>query len=109
MENITLSEIDEALIRLKGRTENRISEINNQLRAIRNEIADQIAKGELYRFREVVKGTHGYEFDKEQAFAEAKKLKTDNELTISKLEIEKKNLEFDLESLNEMLESIKKK
>jgi hypothetical protein len=107
MENISLLEINEALIRLREKTENRITEINTQMKVIRNEIADQIARGELYRFREAVKGHHGYEFDKEQSYAEAKKLKTENESIISRLEVEKKNLELDLESLNEMLGSVK--
>lgn len=92
----------EAFNRLKTKTETRISEINIELKKIREEIADQLAIKELYSFREA-KGQSGHDGTIRKANEKAIELEERNEETINKLKNEKQALEFDLDSLNELL------
>jgi len=93
----------EALARLKMKTESKILEINNQLKAMRDAVTDQLALIELYGYRETVKCHKGCGGVIQQATQKAKKLEHKNEATKTELEKEKVKLEFDLESLNELL------
>lgn len=93
----------EALVRLRMKTGAKILEINNQLKDMRDAVADQLALIELYGHRETVKCHKGCSDLIQQATQKVKKLEHKNQATIAELEKEKMKLKSDLECLNELL------
>ena len=103
MKHEYVAEKEEALNRLREMKKAEIIEIDGKLKKMRDKIGDQLAISELYSHRSNIKDHKGWNSVIFKAKTKANELEDNYDDKKIDLERNKRELEFDLESLDEIL------
>ncbi|WP_088185846.1 hypothetical protein [Desulfosporosinus sp. FKA] len=98
-------ETNRALEKLRETKSSELQDINERIRKMKDEIADQLALFELYKHRAFINGQSGWEVEMEKAKNKASNLEDQYGDKIKELDNKRLELNFDLEALNEIIRS----
>ena len=97
------AEIEEGYLRIKERKVEELNLAKNELQRSKNQIGDLIAEKNLYLHRMNVKGHNGWEVKIKELDNKGKKQKEKYDEKYTELSVKITTLEFDIQSLDEIL------